>query len=319
MKDLFYRCLMALARRLGSWIFLLVAWHVATGYFLLFPRRVAVSVRFYRRLFPERPRRYALWCAWRQYHRFVHVFLDRFRLGEGDDLPMTSEGWEQIVAASRSGRGGIILMSHVGSWEIAAQLLKHKGEGDPRMKLLLYLGAKHKEQIEKRQKKSVEESGIRVIAVPEDGGSAMDILEGLNFLREGGLVSLTGDRLWGRDQRAVTVRFAGSEARIPEIPYILAMISGAPLLIFFGYRTGRGQYHLNTKPPLYVVPASRAERGRAIQAAAQAYADGLAETVRAHPSEWFHFEPFLLKPDAIPAEPAVDANAATNSLGKDIR
>ncbi|MFH2075920.1 MAG: lysophospholipid acyltransferase family protein [Pseudomonadota bacterium] len=294
MKDFFYRCLMALARRFGSWIFLLVAWHVATGYFLLYPRRVAVSVRFYRRLFPERPRRYALWCAWRQYHHFVHVFLDRFRLGEGDDLSTTCEGWEHIVAAAQSGRGGIILMSHVGSWEIAAQLLRHRGRSHPRMRLLLYLGAKHREQIERRQKRNVEESGIRVISVPENGGSAMDILEGLNFLREGGLVSLTGDRLWGRDQRAVTVRFAGGRARIPEIPYILAMISGAPLLIFFGYRTGRGQYHLISKPPLHVTTASRAERGKAVQTTAQTYADLLAETVRTHPCEWYHFEPFLM-------------------------
>jgi predicted LPLAT superfamily acyltransferase len=164
------------------------------------------------------------------------------------------------------------------------------------MRLLLYLGAKHREQIERRQKKSVEESGIRIISVPENGGSAMDILEGLNVRREGGLVSLTGDRLWGREQRAVTVRFAGGEARIPEIPYLLAMLSGAPLLIFFGYRTGKGAYHLITKPPLCITKASRGERNRAVEKAAQAYADLLADTVRAHPYEWYHFEPFLTPP-----------------------
>jgi predicted LPLAT superfamily acyltransferase len=203
---------------------------------------------------------------------------------------------EHIFAAAESGRGGVILMSHVGSWEIAARLLRHQGRNRPRMRLLLYLGAKHREQIERRQKKSVEESGIRVISVPENGGSAMDILEGLNFLREGGLVSLTGDRLWGKDQKAVTVRFAGGEARIPEIPYLLAMLSGAPLLIFFGYRTGKGAYHLITKPPLFITKASRGERNRAVEKAAQAYADLLADTVRAHPYEWYHFEPFLTKP-----------------------
>ncbi|MDA8125216.1 MAG: lysophospholipid acyltransferase family protein [Deltaproteobacteria bacterium] len=294
MKDWFYRCLAVLARRFGSWIFLLAAWHVATGYFFLFPRRVAVSVRFYRRLFPERPRRHALWCAWRQYHHFVHVFLDRFRLGEGEAIEATCEGWDHIIDAARSGRGGIILMSHVGSWEIAAQLLSRKGAGEPGMKLLLYLGAKHKEQIEKRQKKSVAKSGIRVISVPEAGGSATDILEGLNFLREGGLVSLTGDRLWGRDQKTVTVKFAGGQARLPAIPYLLAMMSGAPLLFFFGYRTGPSRYHLITQPPLYVTAASRADRDPAIERAAQSYADQLAETVRSHPYEWYHFTPFLI-------------------------
>jgi predicted LPLAT superfamily acyltransferase len=247
-------------------------------------------------LFPDRSRWYPLWCAWRQYHRFVHVFLDRFLLQEGEDLQTVHEGWEYLTAAAESGRGGIILMSHVGSWEIAAQLLRQYGRNDPRMKLLLYLGAKHKEQIERRQKKSIAQSGIRVVSVTEDGGSPTDILEGLNFLREGGLVSLTGDRLWGREQqRAVTIRFAGGKARIPEIPYILALLSGAPLLIFFVYRTGKGQYHLLTKPPLYVAAESRQERRKAVETAAQAYADLLAETVYAHPYEWYHFEPFLIE------------------------
>lgn len=297
MKDLFYRSLIFLSARCGTWVFLLFAWPVATGYFLLFPRRVAISVRFYRHLFPGRGWFYCLRCTWRQYHRFVHVFLDRLLLKEGLDIATTYEGWEHITAAAKTGRGGIILMSHVGSWEIAAQLLSRYGRKDPGMKLLLYLGAKHKEQIERRQKKSVEESGIRIVSVPEAGGSPLDILEGLNFLKAGGLVSLTGDRLWGGEQRAVTVRFAGGQARIPEIPYILALLSGAPLLVFFVYRTGRGRYHLTTQPPLYVTAASRPERRRAVEAAAQAYADRLAETVRAHPFEWFHFAPFLSAPE----------------------
>lgn len=298
MKDFFYRCLIFLTKRCGTWIFLLIAWPVATGYFLFFPGRAAVSVRFYRSLFPDRSPFYPLWCAWRQYHCFVHVFLDRLLLLEGEEFQTVHEGWEHLIAAVKSGQGGIILMSHVGSWEIAAQLLKQQGKDHPRMKLLLYLGAKHKEQIERRQKKSVEQSGIRVVSVPEDGGSPMDILEGLNFLREGGLVSLTGDRLWGLEQRAVIVRFAGGEARIPETPYILALMSGAPLLIFFVYRTGKGGYHLLTKPPVHVTAASRQDRRKAVEAAAQTYADFLAETVRAHPYEWYHFEPFLVEPGA---------------------
>jgi predicted LPLAT superfamily acyltransferase len=246
-------------------------------------------------LFPTRPFYYPLWCVWCQYHHFVHVFIDRFRLLEGEDLAIAYEGWENIVEATESGRGGIILMSHLGSWEISAQLLKYHGRNHSGMRLLLYMGEKHREQIEKRQKKSIEESGIRVVAIPEKGGSPMDILEGKNFLQEGGLVSLAGDRLWSTDQPAVTVRFAGGEARIPEIPYILSMISGAPLLIFFGYRTGKGAYQLVTMPPLYVTPASRGERRKAVEAAAQTYADLLAETVRANPFEWYHFTPFLIE------------------------
>ena len=213
-KDLFYRAIIFLKNHCGRWIFLLFAWHVATGYFLIFPRRVAVSVRFYRRLFPEGGRLYPLWCAWRQYHHFVNVFLDRLLLTEEAKIATTYEGCEHIAAAARSGRGGIILMSHVGSWEIAAQLLGRYGRKLPDLRLMLYLGEKHREQIERRQKKSVEQSGIRIVAVPEDGGSPLDILEGLNFLKGGGLVSLTGDRLWGGEQRTVKIGRASCRERV---------------------------------------------------------------------------------------------------------
>lgn len=293
MKDRFYLLMTFLTRHLGVWIFLLIAWFIATGYFLFFPKRVAISVRFYLRLFPERSRFHALRCTWRQYHHFVRVFLDRFLLVEGGELATTYEGWEHLVQAAESGRGGIVLMSHVGNWEIAAHLLKHYGRKHPRMKLLLYLGEKHREQIERRQKKSVAGSGIRVIAVPEEGGSPLDIVDGLNFLRQGGLVSLTGDRIWSRGQRTVAVRFAGACARIPETPFVLALMSGAPILIFFAYRTRGGAYRMITLPPLWVRAATRVERPAAIAAAAQTYADALEATVRDHPFEWYHFEPFL--------------------------
>ena len=144
MKDLFYRMLILLAQRFGDGIFLLLARPVATGYFLFFPHRVAVSVRFYRCLFPKRGRWHALQCAWRQYHGFVQVFLDRYRLARGEEIRTTFEGWDHIVSAAESGRGGIILMSHVGSWEVAARLLQRYGKKHPGMRLLLYLGAKHR-------------------------------------------------------------------------------------------------------------------------------------------------------------------------------
>ena len=128
MKDFFYRCLMFLAKRFGTWIFLPIAWHVATGYFLFSPRRVAVSVRFYRRLFPERSRWYPLWCAWRQYHHFVHVFLDRFLLEEGEDLqrPFMRDGSISTRRPRADGGGS----SSCPTWAVGRSPLNSSGNTD---------------------------------------------------------------------------------------------------------------------------------------------------------------------------------------------
>ena len=293
MKAAFYRFLLALSQRIGLWVFRAGAWVIASGYFLFFPNRVAVGVHFYRALHPEHGGMYRLWCTWKQFHSFTSVFLDRFLLVGGQTIKYTHDGWEYLEEAVNSETGGIILMSHVGNWEVASRILQERGLENPRIKLLLYLGKKHKEQIERSQKESLVKSGVRIIAVEQDGGSPMDLVEGINFLKTGGLVSLTGDRRWHEDQRTVTVRFLGHEAFLPETPFIFALLSDSPLFIFFVCRTGCQAYHFQVLPPVVVRAKDRQSRGNAIQRAAQFYADRLEETVRLHPDEWFHFEPFI--------------------------
>lgn len=288
MKEQFYRFTMALTRIFGSWIFVLISWFISTGFFLFFPARVLTGIHFYRALFPEKKFFYHLWCVWRQYHNFTYVYLDRFLLRDDDTMECAMEGLEYLEEASAGKTGGIILMSHLGNWEVAAHLLRRKG-----IRLLLYLGEKNKEQIEKMQKKSLIDSGIKVVTVQENSSNPYDILEGMSFLRDGGFVSLTGDRIWRPDQRSVAVPFLGSQANIPETPHLLALLSGKPVFFFFVFRSSGKKYHMKIFAPEYVRASSRAERKDAIYQSAVKYARLLEKTARDYPFEWFHFEPFL--------------------------
>jgi len=290
MRIFFYKSLIFLSKILGRWAFELVAWFVASGYFLFFPTRVGNSLRFYQALFPDRSRFYHLSCAWRQFHNFTDVFFDRFFLQKFDDLTYSSEGLEHLQQALRDQSGAILLMSHVGNWEVAAHLLKRELQDTS---LLLYMGIKHKEQIEGIQKESLIQSGIRIVAVDEDGGSPMDIVEGIKFIESGGVVSLTGDVIWKRDQRTIPVKFLGHEVWLPQTPHLFALLSGAPIFIFFALCTGKDQYHFTMSPPISLVPASRDERDAAIRQSAQRYADTLAAMVRNYPLQWYHFNSFL--------------------------
>jgi lauroyl/myristoyl acyltransferase len=288
MKVFFYKSLMALSRRTGIWIFVFFSWFIATGYFLFFPTRVAVSVRFYRALFPDKGWYYHLWCTWRQYHHFTYVFLDRFLLRDEQEITHISEGFDLLVEAVKKGKGAIVLMSHMGNWEVAASRMKLKG-----MKVMLYVGKKYKEDIERMHKDTLKREGVRIIAADQEGGSPFDIVEGIQFLREGGVVSMTGDRIWSADQRAVAVRFLGREAFLPEGPHLFALLSGAPILVFFVFRLGHKKYQTLMLPPRYVTASSRADRQEAIRESAQWYANLLEDMVRRHPCEWYHFESFL--------------------------
>lgn len=288
MIKLFYKFLTLFTRIFGAWFFKVFSRFVSTGYFLFFPSRVAIGVRFYRACFPERGRAYHLWLTWRQFHGFTDVFLDRFLLQSSDDITYTSEGWDILRKAAEDGKGGIVLMSHMGNWDVAAHLLRKNG-----LRLLLFMGAREKEQLEKMQKESLAESGLTVISVDREGGSPFDILEGLRFLKEGGLISLTGDRVWTAGQRTVQVNFMGHSVLLPEAPHSIALLSGAPLFVFFAFRTGDRHYHFSISGPIRVSAPSRRDRERAIRRSAQQYADILAGKTRQYPVQWYHFEEFL--------------------------
>lgn len=290
MLSFFYRFMALASRAFGPWLFGLVAKGIAAGYFLFSPQRVGVSLRFYRAVFPERGRAHHLGCAWRQFQNFTSIYLDRTLLDEDREIACTHVGWEHLEAAIDRKAGGIVLMSHLGNWEIAAHFMQRKRED---LRLTLFMGMRAKAAIEGLQKEGLVRKGIRVLAVEKEAGAPFDLVEGLRFIQSGGLISMTGDKLWHSSQRSVPVAFLGHEARLPETPHRLAMLSGVPLFAFFSRRTGRRRYHLSIAEPIYVAKAGRRERADAIRRSAQAYADLLAKNLRENPLEWYHFEPFL--------------------------
>ena len=181
-------------------------------------------------------------------------------------------------------------MSHMGNWETAAGLLKQR---NAEMKLMLYMGKKHEEKIGTYIKDGLSRGGIKIVGIDPEGGSPLDLIEGIHFIKEGGLLSLTGDRPWSGNERMVTVKFLGHQARVLQAPHMIALLSGAPIFILFAFRTSKRHYRISVTEPLYVRAASRDERKHALRDSAQQYADRMEQALRRYPLEWFNFEPFL--------------------------
>jgi len=289
-KRLLYDIITRLSDILGSWIFRIFVWFVATGYFLFFPARVRTGSYFYKALYPDRGKLFNLWCVWKQYHSFAKVFVERFEYSAFNNIDYISHGEEHLQHALLNNRGGVILMSHLGNWEIAAHILKQKYKDLP---LLLYMGVKNKEQIESMQKSSLKESGIQIIGVGEGEESPYEIIQGVRFLRSGGFVSMTGDVLWHSGQRSVEARFLNHSVQLAEIPHYLALISGSPLFVLFSFRVEQGKYIFSVSDPIYLSGESALEKKQAVQHSVQTYATLLEQYAREYPFQWYHFKPFL--------------------------
>lgn len=288
MNSHWYKILVRVAGLCGAWFFVLVSRIIAAGYFI-FSWRVQESRRLYAALFPERGKLFHLYCTFKQYQNFTTIHFDRFLKAQAQAPTFTTEGWEQLEAVI-GGRGGVLLMSHLGNWEMAATLLKRQSAD---LQLLLYMGVKEKEGVERLQKEDLRRSGVTIIGVDQEDNSPFAAVEGIRFLQAGGLVSMTGDIVWRSDQRKVRVTFLGHDAYLPEAPFIFSLLSGSPLFVFFAFRTGRNSYHFTLSKPITIHPTSRKDRALAISQAAQHYADLLEEALHRHPFEWYHFDRFI--------------------------
>lgn len=263
---------------------------VAAGYFLFFPGRRRESIRLFRILRPAATAATHRRLAWRQFQSFARVHAEERLLSVPGWLRSESEGAEHIAQAVTDHGAAVLVMSHVGSPALAARVLAARGTA-----LTLVKGTRG--------------DAAPAAAVPEPGGPRVEIrppsaaagptvVELLGRLRAGEIVSLAGDRTWVPGSRELPVVIAGHVARIAAAPFALAMTARVPALMCFAVRVGRRRYRFECLPPLWLEGASPAERARALERAAAAYAAALEARIRAYPEQLYAFERFLHEPAA---------------------
>ena len=90
----------------------------------------------------------------------------------------------------------------------------------------------------------------------------------------------------------MTLPFLGGRAAFPTGPLVLASLLRAPVVLFYGVRTGPRRYDVRFAPFADAIALRRASRAEDVRGWVQLYADALATACRAHPYNWFNFFPF---------------------------
>jgi len=288
MKAFFQKMVTKVSFFLGSWFIRFFAWWIATGYLLFRPPRRRASLQLYQAIFPKRGGWYHLYCAWRQFHSFAATYADRIEVDSKKGVTFSIQGKEGIIEAARRGSGGILLMSHLGNYEVAARAFEEIG-----LKHLMIMGEKEARQVARDQRETLSSRGIYILVATGQGDSVFGGVEAIKFIREGGFVSLSGDLTWTKQRSLLPVKLFDQEVALTSAPHLLALISGAPLFTLFTFRVKRGMHEIIISPPREVKAPSRSERNMTLQASAQVYADALEKKVREHPFQWYVFEPFF--------------------------
>src|SRR5947209_1185325 len=193
---------------------------------------------------------------------------------------------EQLASA----KSGIVLTAHMGSYDLAAALFSQKfhrvirmvraPESDPRSAQHVDL-ALHQAS-----------AGAVQVGYSDDGTSlAFDLL---SALRAGEIISIQGDRIVGDVGRA-NVSLFDREIPLPNGPFVLSLVSEAPIYPVFIVRLSYRKYKIVAREPI-ACARSNASRDERISEGMQRWASVLQEITRTYWPHWFAFTP-LLKQD----------------------
>jgi KDO2-lipid IV(A) lauroyltransferase len=192
----------------------------------------------------------------------------------------TIYGEHHLIEARARGRGLVFATAHTAGWELVGPLLMR----DHALSLMMVMEAERDDAARRLHDDARVAQGITIAHVGTDPLAALPLLE---HLRGEGVVAIQVDRSPpGMRTRSVTL--FGEPARVPEGPFRLAQLAGAPILPIFFARTAYRRYRVHIFRPIELPRRpSEAELDRA----AQALADSMASFLRAHPTQWFHFRP----------------------------
>ena len=254
-----------------------------TLYFLITARAARrISYQYLKRVRGSSAR---FWHVFRHFHCFAATILDRVYLlrGEFERFRVTVHGKELLQRQIETGKGSILLGSHLGSFEV----LRALGVMQRGFPLKVLMDTVHNQNIS-RFFDALNPRIAGTVIAPDRPDTLIRVKESLD---NGYFVGMLGDRVFGGD-KTTQCQFQGVPATFPAGPILLASMMRCPVILFFGLYRGGNRYEIYFEHFADVIVLERDRRAGETQLWMQRYAERLEHYARLAPYNWFNFYPF---------------------------
>jgi predicted LPLAT superfamily acyltransferase len=255
--------------------------YIVCVHYLLFDRpAVRAALAYLRRRFPEhRPWR----LAWDVYMLFVSQgrnLIDRYALiSEAVTFRTRIEGEAELRHLLDNPKGLVLVTAHVGNWQAIMNYLARF-----RRKVNLVMRPEDNPAVQEALRIGESKQEVRIISPESHLGGVVEIM---NALKRGEIVSLMGDRSYGFNP--VEVSFLGHRAKFASGAFHIAALAECPVVVLLSAKTGVREYGLklaSISHPLYQGATPKREQ---LQGWVQGFAKTLEEYVRDYPEQCFLF------------------------------
>ena len=215
--------------------------------------------------------------ARRAFQNYGRMLMDFLLLGSLTPVDLLSRvtigGREHLDAALARGRGVIIAVPHMGSWDMAGAF---GGVVGYRVMAVAerFPGSLNDAVVATRQS-----FGMKVVPIGRQAVRAIN-----EALAANEVVTLVSDLEQGP---GVSVSFFGRQATVPGGPAAFAMKTGAALIPGAVYATAPGRYHVQLDPALSL------NEGDTKESVMQRVIDRFTVFIKEHPEQWYAFRPMF--------------------------
>lgn len=237
------------------------------------------SRRFLRRALGRDP-------GWLDVFRHIHCFaatiLDRvyFLTGRLERFEIEIFGGQAVLDQVASGRGCVLLGSHLGSFDALRAIgvtLRH-------FPIRILMNTAHNQAMTRLLDALNPTLAQTIIPI----GEPETLLKVQESLVAGCLVGALGDRV-AQGEKTVRCRFFGREAAFPIGPILLAGLMDCPVILFFGLYRGGNRYDVHFEKLAERIVLEPRRRQEQLGIWVQRYADRLEHYARLAPYNWFNF------------------------------
>ena len=179
------------------------------------------------------------------------------------------ENMEALHRAAKPGKGVVLVLAHLGNWELLAQLVPHGPPGRRVGTIYQPLGNRYFD-------KHIKNLRVRLGLVPFD--RRRGFREPITFLRRGGVACVLVDQHAG--DGGIWTPLFGRLASTSPLAATMASRTGAPLIAVAVYTIGRARWRLVVSDPL---PRDTSDPGLLTAEINQA----LEKEIRVSPADWF--------------------------------
>jgi predicted LPLAT superfamily acyltransferase len=252
-------------------------------YYMLLRPAIRRRTEFYlRRRFQNRklPARFV--DSYRMSLELGKILIDRGTVGilGSEKMKVEFNGREKLLKLLDRQCGFVLLMSHVGSWQVALSAL---GFINVPVNLLL-----EREQGNIDRPYSEPTGAATPYRIIDPGGYLGGTLEMLDVLKKGEVLCVMGDRVSGGQKSFVKIEFLGEEASFPYSAFKLASAAGVPVVVLFSYKNGPDSYALKISKIIHV-PSNLGRSGKHFLPYVTQYIQELESFVQNHPYQFFNF------------------------------